>query len=194
MLIGLGAFFLLFYTWPLKGMALGEIAVLIVWGPLMIGGGYYVLTQQWSWNVVIASLPYVLGVTTVIFGKHIDKLDMDEAKGIHTLPVVIGEKASRYAVLAMMIAPYLFTFYLIAVKFFTPVMLIVLLALPSFLQIYPVFLQPKPKTRPEGSRGWPLYFVGYAFYNNRKFGSLFMFGLLIDVVLRLLPLTQNFWR
>ena len=38
-LLGLGAFFLLFYTWPLKGMAMGEIAVFIVWGPLMIGGG-----------------------------------------------------------------------------------------------------------------------------------------------------------
>jgi 1,4-dihydroxy-2-naphthoate polyprenyltransferase len=194
MLIGLGAFFLLFYTWPLKGMALGEVAVLVVWGPLMIGGGYYVLTQHWSWNVVLASLPYVLGVTTVIFGKHIDKLEMDKAKGIHTLPVIIGEKVSRYAVLAMMVAAYLFTFYLIAVKFFTPVMLIVLLALPTFLQIYPKFLQPKPKERPEGQIGWPLYFVGYAFVNNRKFGSLFMFGLLIDVVLRLLPFTQDFWR
>ncbi|HEY3474869.1 MAG TPA: prenyltransferase, partial [Anaerolineales bacterium] len=193
-LIGLGAFFLLFYTWPLKGMALGEIAVLIVWGPLMIGGGYYVLTQHWSWNVVMASLPYVLGVTTVIFGKHIDKLDMDKAKGIHTLPVVIGEKASRYIVLAMMVAPYLFTFYLIAIRFFTPVMLVVLLALPTFLRIYPRFLEPKPQTRPEGQIGWPLYFVGYAFYNNRKFGSLFMLGLLIDTALRLLPFTQNFWR
>lgn len=193
-LLGLGAFFLLFYTWPLKGLALGELAVLIVWGPLMIGGGYYVLTQQWSWNVVLASLPYVFGVTTVIFGKHIDKLDMDREKGIHTLPVVIGEKASRYAVLAMMIAPYLFTLYLIAVRFFTPVMLIVLFAVPFFLKIYPVFLKPKPKERPEGQPGWPLYFVGYAFYNNRKFGSLFMFGLLLDVALRLLPFTQNFWR
>jgi 1,4-dihydroxy-2-naphthoate octaprenyltransferase len=193
-LLGLGAFFLLFYTWPLKGLALGEVAVLIVWGPLMIGGGYYVLTQEWNWFVVIASLPYVLGVTTVIFGKHIDKLDMDKKKGIHTLPVVIGEKASRYAVLAMMIAPYLFTLYLIAVRFFTPVMLIVFLALPTFLKIYPVFLKPKPETRPEGQIGWPLYFVGYAFVNNRKFGSLFMFGLLIDVILRLLPFTQNFWR
>lgn len=196
-LLALGAFFLLFYTWPLKGMALGEIAVLIVWGPLMIGGGYYVLTQQWNWNVVIASLPYVLGVTTVIFGKHIDKLDMDKKKGIHTLPVVIGEKASRYAVLAMMVAPYLFTLYLIAVKFFTPVMLIVFLAIPTFLQIYPKFLQPKPTTRPEGQIGWPLYFVGYAFVNNRKFGSLFMFGLLIDVFLRVLPFTakliQTYW-
>jgi 1,4-dihydroxy-2-naphthoate octaprenyltransferase len=193
-LLALGAFFLLFYTWPLKGMALGEIAVLIVWGPLMIGGGYYVLTQQWNWFVVIASLPYVLGVTTVIFGKHIDKLDMDLKKGIHTLPVVIGEKASRYAVLAMMLVPYLITMYLILARFFTPLMLIVFLALPTFLKTYPVFLKPKPETRPEGSRGWPLYFVGYAFYNNRTFGSLFMFGLLLDVALRLLPATQNFWR
>jgi 1,4-dihydroxy-2-naphthoate octaprenyltransferase len=190
-LLVLGAFFLLFYTWPLKGLALGEVAVLIVWGPLMIGGGYFVLTQTWSWNVVMASLPYVLGVTTVIFGKHIDKLDMDKAKNIHTLPVVIGEKASRYAVLAMMIAPYLFTLYLIAIKFFTPVLLIVLFALPTFKMVYPAFLKPKPQTKPEGQIGWPLYFVGYAFINNRKFGSLFMFGLLIDVSLRVLPFTSQ---
>jgi 1,4-dihydroxy-2-naphthoate octaprenyltransferase len=190
-LLGLGAFFLLFYTWPLKGMAMGEIAVLIVWGPLMIGGGYYVLTHEWNWFVVIASLPYVLGVTTVIFGKHIDKLNMDKAKGIHTLPVVIGEKASRYAVLAMMIAPYLFTLYLIIAKFFTPVMLVVFLAFPTLLQIYPKFLKPKPQTRPDGQIGWPLYFVGYAFVNNRKFGSLFMFGLLIDVFLRAIPFTAG---
>src|SRR3990172_7984318 len=192
LLLGLGAFFVLFYTWPLKGMAMGEVAVLIVWGPLMIGGGYYVLAHQWNWNVVIASLPYVLGVTTVIFGKHIDKLDMDKVKGIHTLPVVIGEKASRYAVLAMMIAPYLFTLYLIAARFFTAVMMIVFLALPTFLKIYPVFLKPKPETRPEGQIGWPLYFVGYAFVNNRKFGSLFMLGLLIDVALRIF--VPTFWR
>ncbi len=193
-LLALGAFFLLFYTWPLKGLAMGEVAVLIVWGPLMIGGGYYILTQHWNWFVVVASLPYVLGVTTVIFGKHIDKLDMDRKKGIHTLPVVIGEKASRFAVLAMMILPYLITLYLIFARFFTPVMLIVFLALPGFLKIYPIFLKPKPETRPERAPGWPLYFVGYAFYNNRTFGSLFMFGLLLDVALRLLPATQNFWR
>ena len=196
-LLGLGAFFLLFYTWPLKGLALGEVAVLIVWGPLMIGGGHYVLTHEWNWFVVIASLPYVLGVTTVIFGKHIDKLDMDRKKGIHTLPVVIGEKASRYAVLAMMIAPYFITLYLVLARFFTPVMLVVVFAIPTFFRYYRVFLQPKPATRPEGQPGWPLYFVGYAFYNNRTFGSLFMLGLLMDVLLRVIPFTaelvKNYW-
>jgi len=193
-LLAFGVFFVLFYTWPLKYLALGEISVLLVWGPLMIGGGYYVLAHHWNWNVALACLPYALGVTTVIFGKHIDKMDLDREKKIHTLPVVIGEKASRYTVLTMMIVPYLLTFYLIATKFFTPIMAIILLALPSFLQTYSIYMKPKPPVKPEGQIGWPLYFVAYAFYNNRKFGILFMAGLLMDVIFRHAPFTQNFWR
>jgi 1,4-dihydroxy-2-naphthoate polyprenyltransferase len=197
-LLGLGAFFVLFYTWPLKYIALGEIAVLLVWGPLMIGGGYYVLAHQWDWNVVWASVPYVLGVTTVIFGKHIDKIEVDKAKRIHTLPVLLGEKVSRYAVLGMMILPYILTVGLIATKYFTPVMLIVFLALPSLRQVFPAFLKSRPATRPagfpDGQGGWPLYFAPLGFANNRSFGGLFMLGLLIDVILRVLPATANFWR
>jgi len=195
-LLGLGAFFVLFYTWPLKYIALGELAVLIVWGPLMIGGGYYVLAHHWNWNVVIASLPYVLGVTTVIFGKHIDKCQIDKEKRIYTLPVLIGEQAARYSVLAMMILPYFFTAYLIAIKFFTPIMAIVLFAIPTLRTIYPAILKPKPAGRPadfpDGQGGWPLYFAPMAFWNNRKFGSLFMLGLLVDVILRLI--LPTFWR
>lgn len=195
-LLGLGAFFVLFYTWPLKYIALGEVAVFLVWGPLMIGGGYYVMAHRWDWNVVIASLPYVLGVTTVIFGKHIDKFKIDKQKKIFTLPIVIGEKAARYAVLAMMILPYLFTGYLIAIKFFTPLMLIVLLALPTFLKVYPALLQPKPETRPagfpDGQGGWPLYYAPLAFGNNRAFGIWFLLGLILDTALRVI--LPAFWR
>jgi 1,4-dihydroxy-2-naphthoate polyprenyltransferase len=197
-LLGLGVFFVLFYTWPLKYIAMGEIAVLLVWGPLMIGGGYYVLSHHWDWNVVWASVPYVLGVTTVIFGKHIDKIEVDKAKHIHTLPVLLGEKLSRYTVIGMMILPYILTVGLIATKYFTPVMLIVFLAIPSLRQVFPAFLKPRPATRPkgfpDGQGGWPLYFAPLGFTNNRSFGGLFMLGLLIDVVLRILPATANFWR
>ena len=31
-------------------------------------------------------------------------------------------------------------------------------------------------------------------YLARKFGALFMFGLLLDTALLLIPYTQNFWR
>jgi len=184
--MALGAFFVLFYTWPLKYIALGEIAVLIVWGPLMIGGGYYVITGAWDWNVVIASLPYALGVTGVIFGKHIDKYEVDKSKGIHTLPVVIGEKASRLILVSMLIAQYLFAGYLILTGFFTPAILIVVFALTEFLRILPMFRAPKPAEKPADYPDvWPNYFVAAAFVHNRRFGFLFLLGLLADAVLKI---------
>jgi 1,4-dihydroxy-2-naphthoate polyprenyltransferase len=190
-LLFLGMFFVLFYTFPLKYIALGEVSVLIVWGPLMIGGGYYVITGVWDWNVVIASLPYALGVTTVIFGKHVDKYEVDRAKRIHTLPVLIGERAGRYAIVGMFLLQYLAVIYLTLTGFFTPVLLIVLLALPSFFQVLPMFRASRPTEKPPDFPDvWPNYFVAAAFVHNRRFGILYLLGLVIETILRLyiLPL------
>jgi 1,4-dihydroxy-2-naphthoate octaprenyltransferase len=186
LLLALGAFFLFFYTYPLKYIAMGELSVLIVWGPLMIGGGYYVITGDWNWNVILASLPYALGVTGVIFGKHIDKYEMDIEKKIHTLPVVIGEKAARYLLLGLLGMQYLLSFYLVAIGFFTPVMLVVILSLPAFLRVLPVLRQPKPLEKPADFPDvWPNWFVASAFFHNRRFGIIFLGGLILETVVRL---------
>ncbi len=182
--LSLGVFFVLFYTWPLKYIAMGEIAVLIVWGPLMIGGSYYVITGIWDWNIVIASLPYALGVTAVIFGKHIDKLEMDQAKRIHTLPVLLGERISRITVVIMFALQYLLVIYLILTGFFTPVMLIVLLALRSLRTVLPLFRKQKPAEKPvDFPDVWPNYFVAAAFVHNRAFGLDYMLGLILNAIL-----------
>ena len=182
-LLGLGVFFVLFYTWPLKYIGLGEIAVLIVWGPLMIGGGYYAITGNWEWNVVLASFPYALGVTGVIFGKHIDKFEMDKEKKIHTLPVILGERTSRYTALGMIFLQYLMVFYLVITGFFTPLMLIILFSIPVLLQIIPIFRNPKPAEKPEDYPDvWPNYFVAAAFVHNRRFGMLFLLGLILNTI------------
>lgn len=184
-LIVAGAIFVLFYTFPLKYIGLGEIAVLLVWGPLMIGGGFYVITGVWSWNVVLASMPYTLGVTSVIFGKHIDKIPMDKAKNIHTLPVLLGEKISRYAVVGLMITQYLFVLYLVAIRFFSPILLIVFFALPLLLKILPLFRKPKPEEKPADYPDvWPNYFVAAAFVHNRRFGLLYLLGLILDSLIQ----------
>src|SRR3972149_10382371 len=150
LLLGLGAFFVLFYTWPLKYLAMGEVSVLIVWGPLMIGGGYYILTNSWSWTVILASLPYVLGVTSVIFGKHIDKIKVDKEKKIYTLPVIIGEKAGRFSLILLMTIPYLLVLILIITKYFTPILLIVVFAIPTLIKLLPQISRPRPESKPEG--------------------------------------------
>ncbi len=185
-LLALGAFFVLFYTYPLKYIGLGEVAVLIVWGPLMVGGTYYVITGEWNWNVVIASLPYALGVTAVLFGKHIDKYEDDRKKGIRTLPVILGEKGARMTVLGMLILQYVSVIYLVLTGFFTPFMLIVLLAIPVFIKVWKAYTNPKPESPPEGypPEAWPLWYVALAFWHNRRFGTLYLIGLIIEAVLQ----------
>ncbi len=149
----------------------------------MIGGGYFVITGQWDWRVVVASLPYALGATSVIFGKHIDKYEDDRAKHIHTLPVLLGETASRYVAIAMMFAQYLFVGYLVAIGYFSVVLMAVLLALGAFVRALRVYSQPRPAAPPPDYPAWPRWYVRFSFVHNRVFGLWFVVGLGADVIL-----------
>jgi 1,4-dihydroxy-2-naphthoate polyprenyltransferase len=88
-----------------------------------------------------------------------------------------------------MILPFILLFYLVAIKYFTPFILIVLFAIPRLVQILPAFAKPKPQIRPanfpEGQGGWPLYFASLAFLYNRVFGVCFILGLVVDVLIRI---------
>ena len=180
-----GAFFVLFYTWPLKYYGLGEPAVLLVWGPLMVGGSYYVLAGDWSWDVTWLSLVFALGPTTVLFGKHTDKLEADKAKGVNTLPVILGEKLSRQCVLAMIGAQYLMCILLVLAGSFGWVLLLVLLNARSWPRLRAVFSQAKPERPPADYPEdiWPLWFSAHAFRHTRQFTILFLTGLVLDTIL-----------
>jgi 1,4-dihydroxy-2-naphthoate octaprenyltransferase len=109
---------------------------------------------------------------------------MDQERHIHTLPVLLGEKASRVTVVGMLVLQYLSVGYLILAGFFTPVLLIVLLALRAFARVLPIFQKPKPAEKPADFPDvWPNYFVASAFYHNREFGLLYMLGLILNAVL-----------
>ena len=73
----------------------GEPTVIAVWGPLMVGGTYYAATGTIPGAVLLASLPYAILSTTVLMGKHIDKLAWDAPAGTRTLPVMLGEARAR---------------------------------------------------------------------------------------------------
>ncbi|HUP23421.1 MAG TPA: prenyltransferase [Thermoanaerobaculia bacterium] len=184
-LTAIGAFFVLFYTWPLKYIGLGEVAVLAVWGPLMIGGTYFVVTGAWSRGVVLASFVYALGATSVLFGKHIDKLDEDRAKRIRTLPVLLGERHARAVAMALMVLPYPLCAALVLLGVVGPAVLLVLFAVPKLLSALRVFSKPRPASAPAGypAEAWPLWFVSFAFVHNRAFGAAFVLGLVLDVAL-----------
>jgi len=185
-LVGAGLFFLLFYTWPLKYYGLGELSVVLVWGPLMVGGTYFVVSHgQWNNWVAMVSLVYALGPTTVLLGKHADKMEQDVLKGVRTLPVIIGEKASRYLTISLWVLQYLLIIFLVVTKQLGPAMLVVFATVPRFIKAAKVFSKPRPDTAPESydKNAWPLYLVAHAFEFTRIFGLLFLLGLVADVVI-----------
>lgn len=181
-----GMFFLLFYTWPLKYIGLGEVTVIAVWGPLMVGGTYFVSTGgEWSWPVAIVGLVYALGPTSVLFGKHTDKLQADKEKRVFTLPVILGERSARWSTILLWFFQYVLVGWLIISGYLGWSLAIVVLAIPKYIWASKVFSKPRPESEPEElEKGvWPLYLSAHAFQYNKRFGLLFLLGLIIDLVL-----------
>jgi len=184
---GLGLFISVFYVAPpirLKHRGLGEPGVFLVWGPLMIGGTYYVaagtLPPPGVW---LACIPYALVVTTVLMGKHIDKLEADEAKGIRTIPVLIGNRAALGLNMALMVAYYFVVVALVLTGTLGPWVLLVALALPRLRRVLKIYVDPRPEKPPDDYPVWPLWYVAAAFYHNKLAGGMFVLGLVLNEVL-----------
>jgi 1,4-dihydroxy-2-naphthoate polyprenyltransferase len=190
-----GALVLLFYTWPLKHIGLGELCIFLIWGPIMASGVYLVMARGMVdsvWKVALAAVPFGLSVVSINIGKHIDKSAQDKKKKVGTLPVLIGEKTARYLNMVVIALIYLVILYLVFVmRYFTPVLLIVFLAGKRALYAIGVHTKPRPEEPPKEWPAWPTWFSGFAFYHNRLFSNLFLFSMIADVILRLtLP---GFW-
>ncbi len=162
---------------PLKSIGLGEVATLIVWGPLMIGGAHAMITGTVSAEVMWASLPYGLGVMTILVGKHIDQMEFDTGKDIRTLPVVLGEARARSLNVVLLGAMYAVTLVLVALGQLTPFALAVLAAAPLGARAMATLRAPRPASAPAGYVGWPLWFHRACLVHNRRFGWLYIAGL-----------------
>ena len=196
LIIGLvvyGSLMLLLYTYPLKHIAIGELTIFLIWGPIMIGGVYLVLAHQWSWMVALAGVPFGLSTASINIGKHIDKSGEDRAIGVHTMPVLLGPDVARWINFMAIVLAYAVTLYLIFVaRFFTPVMLIVFAAAPKALPALALLSRPRPTEAPPGYPVWPRWYSVVCFFFNRWFGNLFILGVALDMGLRLL--VPGFWN
>jgi len=83
------------YTAPpfkYKYIALGELSVFLMWGPLMVLGSYFIQRQVFSVNALLISLPFGLLVALVLLANNIRDISHDRSKGILTLPIIIGQR------------------------------------------------------------------------------------------------------
>ena len=106
--IGLiGVFASITYTAPpfkYKYIALGELSVFLMWGPLMVMGSYFIQRQAFSINALLISIPFGILVALVLLANNIRDISHDRSKGIRTLPIIIGERNGLrlYSILVIM--------------------------------------------------------------------------------------------
>jgi len=188
-LFALGAVTLLLYTYPLKYWALGELAIFLIWGPIMVGGVYLVLSGQWNWLVALAGVPFGLSVASINVGKHIDKMKDDQAKGVGTFPVRAGQTIARYTDIAAIVMAYAVIVYLVGVGYFSTFLLLIFFAGQRALYAIMALSKPRPEGPPPGFEAfWPTWFSGFCFYHNRLFGGLLILGIFLDTLARAVDL------
>lgn len=103
---GLSALFL--YTVLFKPLALGEVSIYMVWGPLMAGYGAVAAGAPFEGVAGLftnlATAQFGLAALGVIMGKHTDKITRSEKR---TLPKLLGYPAALFACAATLLAPHI---------------------------------------------------------------------------------------
>ena len=108
--IGLiGVFASVAYTAPpfkYKYIALGELSVFLMWGPLMVIGSYFIQRQTFSTGALLISFPFGILVALVLLANNIRDISHDRSQGIRTLPIIIGERNGLRLYSILIIAAY----------------------------------------------------------------------------------------
>jgi 1,4-dihydroxy-2-naphthoate octaprenyltransferase len=147
----------------------------MVAGSCLVAGGSITADVLW-----LAAL-FGLGPTVVIFAKHTDKREDDRARGVRTLPVLIGSAAARWSWAALAVIQLVGAcgFALAAGR---PGLLLLLGALPALVRCLRLAALPRPSERPADypAHVWPLWYTAAAFRYARLSGLLLALGVVAD--------------
>lgn len=143
----IGAIASFFYTAsPIKYkyIALGELSVFLMWGPLMVGGTYFVQTGSLSPNAVLISLPFGLLVALVLLANNLRDIDYDGSVGIKTLGTLLGQRKTLHLYQGLILLAYLAVVALIALKILSPWGLLVFFSAPVAFRLIRTMQQQIP--------------------------------------------------
>jgi 1,4-dihydroxy-2-naphthoate octaprenyltransferase len=129
----LGAIASFFYTaGPIKYkyLALGELSVFLMWGPVIVGGTYFVQRGSLSLDAVLISVPFGLLVALVLLANNLRDIDYDRSAGIATLGTLLGQQKTRVLYQGLILLAYLAIALLIALKILSPWGLLVFFSAP----------------------------------------------------------------
>jgi len=92
--------------WPLAYLGLGDVFVLVFFGPVAVGGAYFVQAHAVCWRVLILSLAVGLLAGAILVVNNLRDRHTDARVGKRTLAVRLGERFSRWLYVAFVTIAY----------------------------------------------------------------------------------------
>ncbi len=126
----LGGFFYTGKPIGYKYIALGDLLVFTLMGPLMVIGSYYVLTGTFHTHVLFVSLPIGFPVTAILHANNLRDIVHDTQANVRTLANLFGLKAAKIEYHLLVVAAYLSVVLMVVGGVVKPWVLIVFLSLP----------------------------------------------------------------
>lgn len=118
-----------------KYFALGEPAVFLMWGPLMVSGAYYVQRGAFAWQPLWVSIPIGILVALILFANNIRDLSSDTRARIRTIATVLKKDGAIRLYRLLILASYGITLLLIAFAQLSLWGLLTLISLPLALKL-----------------------------------------------------------
>ncbi len=130
----LGGFFYTGKPVGYKYIALGDLLVFALMGPLMVIGSYMVLTGDYSSKVLFVSLPIGFLVTAILHSNNLRDIVHDTEAGISTLANLMGIGAARVGYFLLIGAAYISVLIMVATGVIGLWALLVFLSVPPAIK------------------------------------------------------------
>lgn len=158
-----------------KYIALGDLIILLMFGPLLALGAYMGLTGDFNWKVVWISIPEVLPVVGILHANNTRDIMHDTQANIRTVASTIGIKGSKMEYTLLLVGTYLGVVLLILTGILKFWVLITFLSLPIAIKL----LKEMSKANVDKPHEIAMLDVKTAQYHT-QFGILYFIGILLS--------------
>ena len=135
----IGVFLGIFYTakpFRIGYGSLGELAVGIGFGPLMVMGSYYVQAQALQFKTFLISIPIGILIALVLYINEFPDYEGDRSVGKRTLVVILGKKNAVILYHLLLASVYLIIIALVISRQMPKLALLSFLTIPLALRAY----------------------------------------------------------
>ncbi|XP_046674157.1 ubiA prenyltransferase domain-containing protein 1 homolog [Homalodisca vitripennis] len=138
---GLSSSFLYTGGIGLKYIALGDVIILIIFGPISVLFSFMSQTGRLEWATIYYAIPLALNTEAILHSNNTRDLESDQHAGIVTLAIIIGHTASHILYAFLLFTPYIM--FVVSAMRYSIWFLLPLVTLPSAFRIEKQFRCPE---------------------------------------------------